>query len=422
LVDGGLVHPRPGPGDGPSPRDAIAVVPVRDQAALLPHALAALDGGVDRVIVVDDGSGDGSGDVAAALGATVVRNAGPRGPGAARNRGAAEAGGDVIVFLDADCTADAGWVAALLPHFADPAVGAVAPRVLGVAAEAETVLGRFEAARSPIDRGRREGPVRPDAAVPYLPTAALLVRRAAFSEVDGFHEDLLLGEDVDLVWRLHEAGWSVRYDPSVIVRHHHRRRLAATLRRRYLYGTAAGPLARRHPGVLAAVRASRWTFALWGNLGAGRLRAAAAVAGWSFAGVVRSLGSVEPPATRVRLAGSLFLRGQAGAVRTIGSALLRSWAPLTLVGGLVSRRFRRAALAMTAAAIVVEWAERRPRLDPVRFGALVVLDDLAYCAGAWQGCWRARTVEPLLPAGPKVGQDSSEVRAAGSSSGPSTRT
>jgi mycofactocin system glycosyltransferase len=395
------------------------VVPVRNQADLLPDALTAL-AGVDWVVAVDDGSTDRSGDVAAGHGATVLRHDDPRGPGAARNRGAAEGGGDVIVFLDADCTADPGWVGALLPHFADPAVGAVAPRVLGVAAGDDTVLGRFEAARSPIDRGRREGPVHPDAAVPYLPTAALLVRRRAFTEVGGFDEDLLLGEDVDLVWRLHEAGWSVRYEPSVVVRHHHRRRLTATLRRRYLYGTAAGPLARRHPGVLAAVRASRWTFALWSNIGIGRLRAGAAVGAWSFAGVVRSLGSVDPPATRLALAGSLFLRGQAGAVRTIGSALLRSWAPLTIGVGLVSRRLRWAALAMVAAAILVEWAERRPRLDPVRFGALVVLDDLAYCAGVWRGCLAAGTVEPLLPARPR--QVRSEVRTPGSSSGPSTRT
>ena len=51
--------------------------------------------------------------------------------------------------------------------------------------------------------------------VAYVPTAALLVRRAALG--DGFDESLRNGEDVDLVWRLIEAGWRVRYEPAVQV-------------------------------------------------------------------------------------------------------------------------------------------------------------------------------------------------------------
>ena len=51
-----------------------------------------------------------------------------------------------------------------------------------------------------------------------MPTAALVVRRAVLE--DGLDTALRYGEDVDLVWRLHDAGWRVRYDPAVVVGTH----------------------------------------------------------------------------------------------------------------------------------------------------------------------------------------------------------
>ena len=75
--------------------------------------------------------------------------------------------------------------------------------------------------------------------MPYVPSAALIVR----TELAHFDEALRYGEDVDLVWRLRDAGWRVVYEPDVIVGHdqHH------TLSRRFRYGTSAEPLRRRHP-------------------------------------------------------------------------------------------------------------------------------------------------------------------------------
>ena len=55
----------------------------------------------------------------------------------------------------------------------------------------------------------------------------------------------------------------------------------------------------------------------------------------------------------------------------------------------------------------LDWRERRPELDPVRYGALRVADDLAYATGVWLGCIRARQAGPLLPAlarGPRLGR------------------
>ena len=56
---------------------------------------------------------------------------------------------------------------------------------------------------------------------------------------------------------------------------------------------------------------------------------------------------------------------------------------------------------MLAAAVVVpglsEWFERRPAIDPARFTALRLADDLAYAAGVWTGCARERSARALLP-------------------------
>ena len=73
-------------------------------------------------------------------------------------------------------------------------------------------------------------------------------------QVGGFDPSLRVGEDVDLVWRLVEAGWRARYEPQSVVGHRPRATLAALLRQRFGYGRSAGALDRRHPGARGAGR------------------------------------------------------------------------------------------------------------------------------------------------------------------------
>ena len=62
-----------------------------------------------------------------------------------------------------------------------------------------------------------------------------------------------------------------------------------------------------------------------------------------------------------------------------------------------ARALRRPLAAGLAISVAADWVTRRPRLDPVRFGALRAADDLSYAAGVWLGCVRARTASPLVP-------------------------
>ena len=209
LTDTGLAHPRP-PAPAARP-DVTVLIPVRDRAVLLDRCLSAL-GDSYPVLVVDDGSEDPGAvaDVAAAHGAALVRRPVNGGPGAARNTGLLSVATDLVAFLDSDCVPEPGWIERLAAHLADPAVAAAAPRMVAVPA-GPSWAGRYTTAACCLDLGDAEARVVPGTRVAYVPTAALVVRRAALARGAGagsvFDPALRWGEDVDLVWRLHAAGW-----------------------------------------------------------------------------------------------------------------------------------------------------------------------------------------------------------------------
>jgi mycofactocin glycosyltransferase len=96
----------------------------------------------------------------------------------------------------------------------------------------------------------------------------------------------------------------------------------------------------------------------------------------------------------VRLAGG----GTLAAGRPLGSALSRTWWPVAIPAAACFRRLRLPVAALILAPPLLDWADRRPPLDPVRYVAARLLDDAAYSLGVWKGCARRRTIRPLLPA------------------------
>ena len=111
------VAPSPRPGAAPTvPRSISVVIPAynaRRTVGTVIEALQAQEPPPDEIIVVDDGSTDGTGSLAERLGARVVRTEGGVYAGGARNRGWDAATGDVVVFLDADSVPASGWAAGL---------------------------------------------------------------------------------------------------------------------------------------------------------------------------------------------------------------------------------------------------------------------------------------------------------------------
>jgi len=237
--------------DGADLPSVSVVIPVKDRAEDLRNclrSLAELDYPEEKIeiIVVDDGSRDETPSVARELGAVLVASgAVGGGPAVARNKGARVAGGEVLAFIDSDCTASREWLRELLPAFSRDEVAAVGGWVDGM--HTASALDRYEAVMSSLNLGRRAMSGGSGGDTFYLPSCNLLVRKEAFAAAGGFRPDLQVGEDVDLTWRLRDAGWSIVYLPQGSVRHAHRSRLWPFMKRRFDYGTSEGLLQELHP-------------------------------------------------------------------------------------------------------------------------------------------------------------------------------
>lgn len=200
--------------------------------------LADDSAGTPEVVVVDNGSTDGS--VATLRSAcpevTVLAGGGNVGYAAAANRGTAATTAPVVAVCNPDLEVGSGTGAAMLAVFTDPAVGAAGPRVLDasgatypsarcdpspVDALGHAVLGRWRP-RNRFTRRYRDldaDPTRPRD-VDWCSGAALWLRRSAVDDIGGWDERFFMYlEDVDLGRRLREAGWRVRYEPAATVVH-----------------------------------------------------------------------------------------------------------------------------------------------------------------------------------------------------------
>ncbi len=365
LLDAGLAQPEPPPRASEAVRDLTVVVPVYADAKRLRACLTPLAGG-PRVIVVDDGSPDpGSIAAVAALhGAQYVRHPDNRGPAAARNTGLRMATTRLVAFLDADCVPPPDFPGRLLDHLADAAVALAAPRIISSVRERGSIAA-YERTRSALDMGPRPSLVRPYSTVWYVPSAAMVARRDALGA--GFDEGLALGEDVDLVWRLHDAGWQVRYDPEVVVGHDDRVRPVAWYRRRVAYNESVAPLLIRHPERVPVLFLSRRAALAWAALLAGSPAPMLILASTRAVRFRRALASYLPRAgaRAARISAEITLREG----RDLARAVAGPWAPLALVTLAVAGR-RRCGLAMRLGALVAamtlgDWATDRPELDPL---------------------------------------------------------
>jgi hypothetical protein len=201
-------------------------------------------------------------------------------------------------------------------------------------------------------------------------------RTETIRAIGGFDTSLRFGEDVDLVWRLGEAGWVCRYEPASVVHHARRPDGGAWLRQRVGYGSSAAPLAKRHRGALAPLRMSGWSIAAWSLAAIGRPAVGTTVGAGSALALTRKLPDL-PPRVAVRLAGL----GNLHAGDQIGSAVRRVWWPLLALAAWRSRSARRVLLAAAIGA-------RHP---------LRLADDVAYSAGVWKGMLAEHTLDPLVP-------------------------
>jgi GT2 family glycosyltransferase len=195
--------------------NVTVAIPCYDGARFLAHAVEALlaqSRPAGEIIVVDDGSSDGSASVAARYPVRLLRHGGNRGLAAARNTALAAAGGDVLVFVDVDAYAGADCLEVLLGGYDDG-------RAAGVGGQGIEVN-----VRTPADRWRRahatQGYGDRPRWVAHLHGICMSYRVEALRGVGGFDPAFCTnGEDVEIGLRLNAAGHRLRYLPGARVYH-----------------------------------------------------------------------------------------------------------------------------------------------------------------------------------------------------------
>ena len=216
-----------------------AVVVSYNVCDLLLRCIASLRAeGVERIVVVDNASKDGSAAAAAGEpGVEVVALSRNLGFGAAANRGAARTDTPYVVVCNPDVELEPGAIKALLAAAeGDATIGLVGPRIDTPAGELYPSVRRFPSLldavghaflsflwpRNPFSRRYRMLDWDHGSAcdVDWVAGTFFLARRAAWDEVEGFDESFFMYlEDVDLCWRLHRAGWRVTYEPAARITH-----------------------------------------------------------------------------------------------------------------------------------------------------------------------------------------------------------
>jgi mycofactocin glycosyltransferase len=184
----------------------------------------------DQLIVADNNSVSVVPDGAGAA-VEVVRVPAPPSARRARNEGARRAANPWLLFLDADCRPGAKL---LDEYFAtEPAerCGVIAGEVIGDDSQPETLARWARSRRGMMARFHVDGP-RPAGIA-----GNLMLRREVLEEVGGWEEQARSEADVDLCWRVQDAGWTLEYRAGATVAHGDPTRLVAVWRQAWMYGS-----------------------------------------------------------------------------------------------------------------------------------------------------------------------------------------
>lgn len=216
------------------PISASIIIPTFNGAKRIVRCLDSLSkqtsGRHVETLVVDDGSNDNIAEVVGQFPGIRLISQANAGPAAARNRGAREAKGDLILFTDDDCEPAPGWLDAMLEPFTDP-------EVVGVKGAYRTrqrpLMARFVQAEYE-DRYRLMAHI---SNIDFIDTYSAAFRRERFVEMGGYDTQfpVACAEDVELSYRMSARGWQMRFAPKAIVYHQHPDSLGSYLKKKFKF-------------------------------------------------------------------------------------------------------------------------------------------------------------------------------------------
>ncbi len=236
------------------------IIPTCDRKDSLKAALdsvAGLDYPRDRyeVLVVDDGSVDGTEQLVRELQARVpivlrYFRQEKKGLSAAKNVGIRESRGEILVFTDDDCLLEKEWLALLVKPFDSPGVGVVGgpDRIPEASGPLATCIDYSVTSFIGTGGVREGGAMRLAKYYPRGCNTAML--KSVVEKVGGFDENFRAGEDIELVYRVKRAGYSIAYASEAFVWHKRRASFRTFLRQIFSRGYWRAELGRRHRELL----------------------------------------------------------------------------------------------------------------------------------------------------------------------------
>lgn len=235
--------------DSSTPPKISVIIPVYNCENTVGKCLESLLQQVEtdfEIIMVDDGSTDRTVEICRAFQGVVVLSQKQGGPSRARNVGIRTARGEYAAFTDGDCVVDPHWLVELQKGFSAPEIAGVGGDQASPDDETATgaliqdFLKTIGFAGEYIQSGTALKETN------HNPTCNAIYRKKALEEVGGFDESLWPGEDVDLDFRIRNAGWRLVYNPNALVRHYRPKTHKAYARMMMRYGASQRRLVKKH--------------------------------------------------------------------------------------------------------------------------------------------------------------------------------
>jgi hypothetical protein len=210
------------------------------------------------VIVVDDGSTDDTCSIVAGFPKVRTIRQENRGLSAARNVGLQAANGEIVAYTDSDCFADPDWLTQLTAQLQQSGGAAVG----GPNLSPEDGWLAACVAASP---GQPVHVLESDQVAEHIPGCNMAFRRDALAEINGFDPQYRkAGDDVDVCWRLQQAGYWITFAPGAFVWHHRRQTPRTYLRQQAGYGEAEALLRFKHPDKFNGWGDGKWRGVMYG--------------------------------------------------------------------------------------------------------------------------------------------------------------
>jgi len=205
-----------------------------------------------ETIVVDDGSTDGTGNIAREYNVRLIRTQN-RGLSAARNTGLAAATGEIVAYLDDDASPDPNWLSYLVDTFQKLNCAGVGGPNIPFPDDGDVAAC---VAHTP---GRPTHVLLSDREAEHIPGCNMAFRKDYLEALGGFDTQFrVAGDDVDICWRLRNSGGKLGFSPAAMVWHHCRKTPRAFWRQQVGYGKAEAMLERKWPEKYNSARRIAW--------------------------------------------------------------------------------------------------------------------------------------------------------------------